>query len=740
VIRHQPFGSGHAYLLSDEQRVPPRPEAGERIELRVTTAGSDAAPICEWESGGVVRQLPMLPVVDASPSGVTASEPLTHLAAAAAGLSGRTRRKWFVQVGSLGASAVARYRFTTRADDNERSTRWFEVGSAQWVADRGSLESSGHDRVVSGSTQWFADADGVYRVKFALSLQLGEHVLGFGERFDRLDQRGHRIDAAVFEQYKGQAAAGRTYLPMPFAHVLGGDGWGFHVRTSRRVWFDVGASDDNTLWVEAELGGRNHEELQVAFYEGSPVEVLNAFLTETGKPTALPSWVHRLWASGNEWNTQNRVTAEIDRHFVEDIPVGVVVVEAWSDESTFAAFRDATYEVNPDGAPHRLADFTFPAEGAWPAPTVMVEDLHARDVKILLWQIPLQKMRPHPTGQAHADAVTMTKRGYVVKEADGRAYRNRGWWFPLALLPDFTNPDAREWWLAKRRYLIDEIGIDGFKTDGGEHAWGHDLRYANGERGDEGNNLYPVRYAAAYGDLLRDAGRAPVTFSRAGFTGSAAHGCFWAGDEDSTWEAYRGSLTAGLNAAASGIVYWGWDIGGFSGPLPSAELYLRSTATACFAPIMQYHSEFNHHREPSRDRTPWNVAEQSDDPAVLDVFRRFAHLRDRLVPYLVAQAAETIATGRPLMQALPLAYPHDDQSWTYEMQYLLGADLLVCPVTEEGATSRRCYLPAGDWVDVWNGATTAGPAFVDRDVPLDVIPVWCRKEAWLAIRSAFQNS
>ena len=227
----------------------------------------------------------------------------------------------------------------------------------------------------------------------------------------------------------------------------------------------------------------------------------------------------------------------------------------------------------------------------------------------------------------------MTKRGYVVQEADGRAYRNRGWWFPLALLPDFTNPQAREWWLAKRRYLIDEVGIDGFKTDGGEHAWGHDLRYANGERGDEGNNLYPGALRRRLRRVApKQAGRAPVTFSRAGFTGSPAHGCFWAGDEDSTWEAYRGSLTAGLNAAASGIVYWGWDIGGFSGPLPSAELYLRSAAAACFAPIMQYHSEFNHHREPSRDRTPWNIAEQSDDPAVLDVFRQFAHLREKARP------------------------------------------------------------------------------------------------------------
>jgi 1,3-alpha-isomaltosidase len=107
VIKHQPFGSGHAYLISDDQRVPPRPAVGEPIELRVTTARSDGAPICEWESGGSVRQLPMAPVVDASPSAVPTTEPLTHLAAAAAGLSGRLRRRWFVQAGSLkGADAT----------------------------------------------------------------------------------------------------------------------------------------------------------------------------------------------------------------------------------------------------------------------------------------------------------------------------------------------------------------------------------------------------------------------------------------------------------------------------------------------------------------------------------------------------------------------------------------------------------------------------------------------------------
>ena len=164
-------------------------------------------------------------------------------------------------------------------------------------------------------------------------------------------------------------------------------------------------------------------------------------------------------------------------------------------------------------------------------------------------------------------------------------------------------------------------------------------------------------HAAAYGALLQSAGRPPVTFSRAGFTGSQAHGAFWAGDENSTWDAFRWSINAGLTAAASGIVYWGWDIAGFSGEIPGSELYMRAVQASTFVPIMQYHSEFNHHRRPSRDRTPWNIAERTGDERVIPLVRRFTHLRERLVPYLAHSAAIAIATLLVLTRARRVPEP-----------------------------------------------------------------------------------
>ncbi|WP_457101524.1 glycoside hydrolase family 31 protein [Microbacterium sp. P5_E9] len=599
----------------------------------------------------------------------------------------------------------------------------------------------GTTRIADERGSTLGDGSKTRRVRFALRLKAGEHVVGFGERFDAIDQRGRQLDSVVFEQYKDQGATGRTYLTMPFAHVVGGSGWGFHVRTTRRVWFDVGASDPDRLWVEAETGADG--QLEIAFYDGTPRDVLSAFLREAGRPEELPEWVFRLWASGNEWNTQADVMRQADAHRDHGIPFGNLVIEAWSDESTFTQWRGARAIVRDGARPARLADFDFPSDGPWPDPKGMVDELHTRGIRVHLWQIPLIKMRPPPAGQAAADAAAAIRDNVLIQEPTHngrlRPYRNRGWWFPLALMPDLTDDRSAQWWTEKRRYLVDEVGIDGFKTDGGEHAWGSDLVYLDGRHGDQRNNAFPVAYAKAYGELLRRAGKPPVTFSRAGFTGSQAHGAFWAGDENSTWDAFRWSLFAGLSASASGIMYWSWDLAGFSGDVPTAELYLRAVAAATFVPIMQYHSEFNFHRTPSRDRTPWNIQERTGDDRIIPTFRRFAELRERLVPYLASSAHNAIARGEPLMRPLFFDHPRDSMVWDRPLQWMLGDALLVAPVVHEGAHSIEVYLPAGEWIDAFTGARVEGSQLLARPTPLGELPVFVRSEFWPALGPVFAS-
>ncbi|TCO40596.1 galactose mutarotase-like protein [Kribbella antiqua] len=717
MITHRPFGIEHPYAASPDQRVPVLPLAGESVRLGVVVSPDVTRVVCEWDSS----ELELSPATDTSGDAAALAGGEGHLSEAQAKSLGADGA-WFVVTPPI--TEPVRYRFHAyTSGSSAESTEWFEVCPATWMPSGGQIR--GAEGRVRG-VEWLVSAQQTHRARFRLEFRPGDHLVGFGERYDVLDQRGRSLDAVVFEQYKSQGVHGRTYLPMPFAQVVNadGNGWGFHVRTSRRTWF---SSDDTELLVEVALG--DEAVVDLGIYQGSPTKVLTAFLDEAGRAEDLPSWVFRLWASGNEWNTQDLVMARMDAHRDLDIPVGTVVIEAWSDEEGITIWRDAQYDVTPDGSAHKASDFSYPADGAWPAPKEMIDELHRRGIKVVLWQIPLQKTE-FSTGQVAADAEAMVREGHAVLEADGTAYHNRGWWFPKALMPDLSVQRTRDWWTEKRRYLVEEFDVDGFKTDGGEHAWGHDLRYADGRRGDEGNNLFPVHYARAFGDLLRSAGKAPVTFSRAGFTGSQAHGIFWAGDEDSTWAAFRSSITAGLTAASCGIVYWGWDLAGFSGPVPDAELYLRATAASTFMPIMQYHSEFNHHQLPLRDRTPWHVAETTGDDRVVPLFRQYAVLREKLVPYLAAQAAATISTDRPLMRPLFFDHFNDPEVWNHPYQYLLGNELLVNPVLEPGATTWTSYLPEGEWYDVWTGDTVSR-GLISRDVPLDVIPVYTRNRELL---------
>ncbi len=755
-LKHRPYGSEHPYAATADQRVPAIPEVGHEVWLGVVATEPLVEVVCEWVAedarGRKTMRIALAPAIAAAnaAAALAAIGGEGHLAEAQAEAGSAHGDAWETTIPPVEPDTRYQYRFlATTVDGRRDTTDWFTVEPVQWQADppAGAELKFAPAKLVPGSVSWRRargpDGPGAAdRIRFALALAPGEHVVGFGERFDALDQRGRTPDSVVFEQYKSQGRVGRTYLPMPFAHVVGGTGWGFHVETSRRCWFDVGGSEPDRIWVEVALG--DEPRVGVAIYDGSPQQVLAAFGDDVGRAEMLPDWVFRLWASGNEWNTQQLVMQQMDAHRDASIPVGVVVIEAWSDECTFTAFRDARYAANLDGSPHAAADFMYAADGAWPDPKAMIDELHARGIKVILWQIPLQRTdldvgegwELDVTGQARADAQVMAERGLAVREADGTPYRNRGWWFPDALMPDLTDPTARAWWTDKRRYLVREYDIDGFKTDGGEHAWGHDLRFAAG-RGDEANNLFPVAYARAFGDLLRDQGKAPVTFSRAGFTGTQAHGIVWAGDEDSTWEAFRSSITAGVTASACGIVYWGWDIAGFSGPVPDAELYLRATAASAFMPIMQYHSEFNHHQRPLRDRTPWNIAQQTGDATVVDEFRRWVQLRERLVPYLVTQTRLSLRESLPLMRALFFDWPDDQEVWEYPLQFLLGNDLLVAPVTEEGATSWDVYLPAGDWVDAWTGEMIRGGTVVSRPAPVSIIPVYCRAAAWSTLAEIF---
>lgn len=580
-------------------------------------------------------------------------------------------------------------------------------------------------------------------VRLSFDSPQGEGFYGFGERYNALNQRGRKMDVQLFEQYKNQGE--RAYIPVPF--FLSSLGYGFYLDTRRRALFDLAASQESQWSLEAHLG----PQAQISFHlfaGSSPLENLHAFSAFVGKPQLPPSWAFGPWMSSNEWHTQAEVLKQARLTDEYGIPASVLVIEAWSDETTFYIWNGARYTAKPGSQVFSYADFTFPSNGPWPDPKAMIDELHRRGIRLVLWQIPvLRELDALPPSADHEFAIPgpeleaetprlqpeldrnyALEKGYCLRYASGEPYRVRPYWFRGSLLWDPSSLESVEWWMSKRAYLLDELGVDGFKTDGGEHLWGDEVVFANGMCGDEGINVYANLYVGAYYQFAnqRRNGDA-LTFSRAGFTGAQAFPCHWAGDENSTFEAFRASLCAGLNAGLSGIPFWGWDIGGFSGELPTAELYLRAAAMATFCPIMQYHSEFKNHQPPCNDRTPWNVAEQSGHPDVIDIYREFARLRMRLLPYIEAEARHCSETGEPLMRPLFLDWPGDPTCWQVEDQYCFGRSLLVAPVVQPGALERTLYLPAGEWEDFWSAERIEGGRWITVPAPLERIPVFKRR-------------
>jgi alpha-glucosidase (family GH31 glycosyl hydrolase) len=584
---------------------------------------------------------------------------------------------------------------------------------------------SGQDFVFHGSARlrWLETKAGlVTRLESSFTTQPDEWLYGLGERFTGPNLKGQTWDTRVYEEYKEQNK--RTYLPIPF--IVSTKNYGLYLDANEPSLFDL--TGNNHMISLAKLPA---EDVTLAFniiLAERAYNVTSIFTKLTGNIEVPPKWAFGPWMSANTWNTQAKAETAIRRTIQEDVPATVLVLEAWSDESTFYIFNDANYEPKAGSHSPSLSDFTF--TGRWANPKALIDECHQHGIRVLLWQIPVHKKLDEAHAQHDADKAHMLGQGFYIQNEDGTPYECKGWWFNGALIPDFTNPQARAWWFSKRKYLFEDLGIDGMKTDGGEHIYGRELRSSDGSRGLELVNTFANHYISAYHTFIQQhTNNNGLTFSRAGYTGAQRFPAHWAGDENSTWNAFRASVLAGLSAGLAGISMWAWDIAGFSGEIPTVELYTRATAMACFCPIMQYHSEPSVVTE-NRERTPWNISERHNDPRALSIYRFYAKLRMRLLDYIYEEARVLSEAGLPLMRYPALEFPEARDFLSRDRySYLFARDLLVCPVLEKGASAREVYLPPGEWVDLWSGSHFEGSRVIVAPAPLELIPVFVRADS-----------
>lgn len=461
----------------------------------------------------------------------------------------------------------------------------------------------------------------------------------------------------------------------------------------------------------------------------TPREILRAYVRATGMPPEMPEWITGFWQSRLRYRTQDELLAVAREHRRRGLPLACVVIDF------FHWTRHGEWKFDP---------------AEWPDPAGMMRELRAMGVETIvsIW----------PTVNPNADTYgEMRDLGLLMRAERGPAlmtsYPDKN---PLAIHAvtyyDATNPRARDylWRRAQENYL--SHGIRNFWLDSCEpelrphHP--EDVRLAIGS-GSEALNAYPMLHIQGFREGLEKAGAGDgALLVRSAWAGSQRHGIIlWSGDVWSNWKDFRAQIVAGLHAGLSGVGVWTTDIGGFydghGGDPDFRELLVRWFEFGVFTPVCRLHGfripEDTPFPQPET-RNPygretfaiftdtgggnelWSFGEE-----VYALLRDLLALRERLRPYVGAQIAHYARSGDPVMRPLFYDFPDDPLCRDVADAYLFGPDILVAPVLEPGARSRRVYLPAGtDWREAESGARHAGGRTIEVEAPLGRIPWFVR--------------
>ena len=520
-----------------------------------------------------------------------------------------------------------------------------------------------------------------------------------------MDLRDHRISC-----WHDYSAIGGENVCVPF--MVSSRGYGLIWDNPSRTTIDLGFNQQS-VW-SSEVGDR------VSFFVivGDKVdEIYQGYRQLTGVAHLLPKATYGYIQSKAIYPTQNDILAVAKGYRDRHLPLDVIVVD----------FLNMTKQGEMDLDPKR-----------WPDPAGMNRELHSMGVKSLL------SVWPHfSEGTQFYDM--LLKNGWLILNKDGTPDRG-GYTKEIGPNIDSTNPEAAKWcWEKIRDRYINPYAFDYMWLDETEP----DVDPANDTffigPGKRYYNVFPLFHTASvYEGFRRDFGdnRRVMILARAAYLGAQRNGTvFWSSDIVSTWDMLKRSIPAGLNFTASGMPYWDTDIAGFFSPpiYPTyhaahtplsdssdarenvngyedyPELFVRWYEWGAFQPIMRAHGERTHNEV-------WSYGKQAG--AILE---RYLRLRYQLMPYTYSIAYNTYRTGAPYMRALFMDFPSDPEVANIPDEYMFGPAFLVAPVVEQGATSRKVYLPAGfDWYDYWTNKRFKGGQTITAAAPIDTLPLFVR--------------
>ncbi|AXC10848.1 Alpha-xylosidase [Acidisarcina polymorpha] len=554
-----------------------------------------------------------------------------------------------------------------------------------------------------------------YQVGATFASPDDEHYYGLGQNQEGfLDHRGHTVDCS--QNYTAPAGPSTC---VPF--LVTNKGYGLIWDNPSRTVIEPGFNEQ-TRWT-SEVGDR------VSFFViagKSTDEIYAGYRQLTGATPLLPKSAYGFIQCKQKYTTQDEVLSVAKGYRERHLPLDTIVVD-W-----FYYTKMGQMDLDPV---------------KWPDPSAMNAELHKMGIHTMISVWP--RFVP---GSRYYDLVL--KNGWFEQLADGT---------PTNGLPydragsdiDTTNPDAAKWYWGVIRDNVLSKGFDSIWADETEPDLPPQGSYFHIGPGTRYYNTYPLFHTGAlYDGFRRDTPHRALTLSRDAYLGIQRNGVIvWSSDIYPTWDTFKRQIPTGLDFTASGIANWSNDTGGWQ-YLPSEhhpehpplldpsdardtvggyddypELYTRWFEYATFLPIFRTHGSRTYNEV-------WSYGHQAEP-----ILEKYLKLRYELLPYIYSLSYHTYESGAPSMRALFMDFPEDPNVTDLRDEYMLGPSFLVAPVSEQGVTTRKVYLPAGaDWYNYWTNERLKGGQTITVDAPIDKLPLFVRAGSILPLGAPVEST
>jgi alpha-glucosidase len=544
-----------------------------------------------------------------------------------------------------------------------------------------------------------------------------DHYFGLGDKTGPLNLHGRRLrclgqDALGYDPQNGDP----LYKHWPFLMSRTVDGlWvGVYYDTLATCTFDLGCEHDNYhgffRTVDIDDGDLDYY-LMVG---RTPAEVLRQFVSLIGGTHLPPRWslgfAQTAMGLADAPDAQHQLDLFIDECARQRIPIS-----SFHYGSGYSSRGKQRYV------------FTWNRD-KFPDPQAINRKFQQHGMRLVA-NIKPCLLDDHPAYQA-----LNQNHAFIEDQATGHAVVEPFWDGQGSHL-DFTRPQAVAWWQDQLKQQVLEQGIDAGWNDNNEYAIQNEDAYSEAwgvalpmHRSRPLHALLMTRATFEAQQAHAGATDEPTfTVTRAGPPGLQRYAQTWSGDNTTSWATLKWNVRTGLQMSMSGMFNIGHDVGGFYGPLPEPELFLRWVQACCLNPRMV----MNSWKEGGISNLPWM------HPEVTDAVRDAIALRYRLMPYLWACFEQASQQHVPIIRPTFFNFPDDLQCLADADEFMLGESLLVSPVLNQGQRLKHIYLPqlsdGKHWLDFDTRQVYSAGQWHDVQAPMTRLPIFVVQGAQIPI-------